>query len=131
MSETRCPCGRGVPYATCCEPLLAGESAAATAERLMRSRYTAFAVGDAEYLRRSWHPATRPASLELDEGTEWKRLLVERCEAGGPFDGEGTVTFTAIARVDGSRFVQRERSRFARSGGQWVYVDGTSLDPEM
>ncbi|MBK0418955.1 zinc chelation protein SecC [Leucobacter sp. CSA1] len=97
----------------------------------MRSRYSAFAVGDAAYLLRTWHPSTRPASLELDDGLEWKRLLVEACEAGGPFDATGRVTFTAIAREGGSRLVQRERSRFAREGGAWFYVDGTTLDPEL
>lgn len=130
MTEMQCPCGRGVWLAACCGPILSGESEASTAERLMRSRYTAFAIGDAEYLLRSWHPSTRPESVEIDARTAWQRLLIESTAAGGPFDDQGLVTFTAIARVDGSRFVQRERSRFARVDGRWVYVDGDPLDPE-
>ena len=112
-------------YSDCCEPLHRGDIDAPTAERLMRSRYSAFALGLSEYLLDTWHAETRPESLELDPGIEWKRLFVERTEAGGPFDRDGTVTFTAIARTTEGRYEQRERSRFARSStGHWVYVDG-------
>lgn len=97
----------------------------------MRSRYSAFAVGDAEYLLRSWHSSTAPEALELDTDLVWKRLFVERREGGGPFDDSGYVTFTAIARSAEGRHVQRERSRFVREGGLWVYVDGEPLDPGM
>lgn len=136
-----CPCGRGEAYGACCGPLHSGE-AAPTAERLMRSRYSAFALGLSEYLLESWDPRTRPDSLELDDDLVWRRLLVESTEAGGPFDREGRVTFTAIARGASGRLVQRERSRFVRSplpggsegseGGddRWRYVDGEALDPE-
>ncbi|UOQ60618.1 zinc chelation protein SecC [Leucobacter rhizosphaerae] len=121
-----CPCGRGVAFGACCDPLHRGEPAP-TAERLMRSRYAAFVVGDAPYLLRSWDPATRPATMELDPTLTWKRLIVERAVAGGPFDERGEVTFTAVARSAEGRLEQRERSRFARSAGSWVYVDGDPL----
>lgn len=92
----------------------------------MRSRYSAFALGDAPYLLGTWDPATRPRTLELDADVEWKRLFIEGTEAGGPFDTVGVVTFTAIARGPEGRIELRERSRFRRSGagGSWVYVDG-------
>ena len=61
--ERFCPCGSGTSYGACCGPLHAGREAA-TAEALMRSRYSAFVLLDADYLLRSWHPATRPARLE-------------------------------------------------------------------
>ncbi|PRI10860.1 YchJ family protein [Leucobacter massiliensis] len=125
-AELPCPCGRGEAYGACCGPLHAG-APAPTAERLMRSRYSAFALGLAEYLLRSWDAATRPPSLELDASIVWRRLLVERTEEGGPFDREGFVTFAAIGRGPEGRFEQRERSRFARdAAGRWVYVDGES-----
>lgn len=96
----------------------------------MRSRYSAFAVGDAAYLLATWDPTTRPESLELDDATEWRRLFIEGSVAGGPFDDAGSVTFTAIARGPGGRVELRERSRFRRSGPErrWVYVDGETLD---
>lgn len=126
IGGSACPCGRGEDYANCCGPLHAGE-AAPTAERLMRSRYSAFALGLADYLLASWHPSSRPASLELDDTVEWRRLIVESTEAGGPFDDAGSVVFTAIGRTPEGRFEQRERSRFVRDGGRWAYVDGVGL----
>lgn len=95
----------------------------------MRSRYSAFALGLSDYLLQSWHMSTRPAAsgFELDDTVQWKRLLVEQVEAGGPFDSEGFVTFAAIARTPDRRFEQRERSRFLREAGHWRYVDGVEL----
>lgn len=95
----------------------------------MRSRYSAFALGLSDYLLQSWHMSTRPAAsgFELDDTVQWKRLLVEQVEAGGPFDSEGFVIFAAIARTPDGRFEQRERSRFLREAGHWRYVDGVEL----
>ncbi|WP_255808681.1 YchJ family protein [Leucobacter aridicollis] len=118
-----CPCGFGDPYLKCCGPIHGG-SPAPTAAQLMRSRYSAFAIGDEAYLLRTWHPGTRPRELELDGTTRWLRLIVEEAELGGPFDDTGYVTFSAIGRTPEGRFEQRERSRFAREHGNWFYVDG-------
>lgn len=117
-----CPCGRGVRYGDCCGVLHAGE-AAPTAERLMRSRYSAFALGLDAYLLRSWHPSTRPSDFETDPEIRWQRLIIESTEAGGPFDDSGRVTFTAIARGPEGRIEQFERSRFVREHGHWLYLD--------
>ena len=89
----------------------------------MRSRYAAFAVGDADYLLRTWHPRTRPDTLELDEDVRWLRLDIERTIRGGPLDNAGIVEFTAYARQDGQRTRQHEVSRFERVSGAWLYVD--------
>lgn len=91
----------------------------------MRSRYSAFALGLAPYLLESWHVSSRPAALELDPDLRWIRLVIERAEAGGPFDSEGSVVFTAIARSPQGRLEQRERSRFVREAGRWYYLNGT------
>ncbi|OAN40193.1 hypothetical protein A4X16_13325 [Microbacterium sp. H83] len=122
-ASARCPCGSGGTFGTCCAPLLAG-APAPSAERLMRSRYTAFALRDAAYLLDSWHPSTRPASLELDGDLEWRRLLIVDRVAGGPFDREGVVEFEAFWRQGGERGSLRERSRFVRDDRRWQYVDG-------
>ena len=92
----------------------------------MRSRYSAFVVGDAAYLLASWHKSTRPAELELDDDVCWLRLLIEDTSGGTPFDKEGEVTFTAIARTSEGRFEQRERSRFVKDPA-WQYLDGVEL----
>lgn len=90
----------------------------------MRSRYTAFVVRDAAYLRSTWHASTRPARLDLDDGVRWRGLQVLATQAGGPFDDAGVVEFAA-RYVDGDvRGVLHETSRFVRQGGRWFYVDG-------
>lgn len=125
MSPQRCPCGTGLVYDECCGPVHAGR-AAATAEALMRSRYSAFVVGDTAHLLASWHPRTRPASLELDEGTRWTGLEILAVEGGGMLAAEGTVEFRASYRRDDERGAQQERSRFTRVEGRWVYLDGVT-----
>ncbi len=123
-----CPCGSGESYTTCCGPLHRGRATglvtARTAEQLMRSRYSAFAVGDVAYLLLTWHPETRPATLELDPGVEWWRLEVLGTTAGGEHDVEGTVAFVAHHRDRESGRVgrQRENSAFRREAGEWFYV---------
>ncbi|MEU7767997.1 YchJ family metal-binding protein [Nocardia sp. NPDC049190] len=121
----RCPCGRGEAFDDCCGPVLRGERSAATAEALMRSRYTAFASGDVDYLLRSWHPRTRPPEMLLDPAQRWLFLEIRAAEQGGLFDDSGTVEFVAHYRDDNGRGMLHEVSRFARSDGAWVYLDGT------
>jgi SEC-C motif domain protein len=118
-----CPCLSGESYQTCCGVYHRGEAAAPTAVRLMRSRYSAFAVGDAGYLLATWHPQTRPQALELDSAQHWYRLDILRSERGGILDTEGTVEFRAWYRFEGSTGDQREVSRFRREGGRWFYLD--------
>jgi SEC-C motif domain protein len=114
---SRCPCTSGLPYTECCGKFHTGATAP-TALALMRSRYSAFVVGDLSYLLETWHPSTRPRTLELDADIRWYRLDIIATERGGPFDRDGTVEFEAHYR-GGS---QRERSRFVRESGRWLYV---------
>ncbi|NUR29293.1 MAG: hypothetical protein HOV83_26200, partial [Catenulispora sp.] len=115
-------------YAACCGRLHQGTAAAATAEQLMRSRYSAFAVGDAAYLLKSWHPDTRPADLDLDPRVRWLGLEVTATDGGGAFHTDGTVTFRARYREAGREHVLAEHSRFVRDAGQWLYVDGDAAE---
>nr|WP_275425753.1 YchJ family metal-binding protein [Nocardioides solisilvae] len=96
-----------------------GAARAVTAEELMRSRYSAFVVGEADYLFTTWHPRTRPDDVVLDPSTRWTGLEVVDVVDGGPEDEEGVVEF--VARYAGGE--QRERSRFARRAGRWLYLD--------
>ena len=120
----RCPCGSGEQYGGCCGPRLDDSNPAPTAEALMRSRYTAFAVGDRDHLLRSWHQRTRPRRLSLDPDQQWVSLQIFGTEAGGLFDDTGTVEFRAAYRRHGKPGVLSECSRFARVNGKWFYVDG-------
>jgi SEC-C motif-containing protein len=89
----------------------------------MRSRYSAFAVGDEAYLLRTWHPTTRPRRLRLDPDRVWTALEILGRTRGGLFDSEGTVEFRAHYR-DGRRGAAgQELSRFVRVDGHWLYVE--------
>jgi SEC-C motif-containing protein len=93
----------------------------------MRSRFSAFALRLPEYLLESWHPDTRPSSLELDDGTEWRRLQIVDTVAGGPENATGVVEFRASYRSADGSGVLHERSRFSRADGRWRYIDGDVL----
>ncbi|MFD5480330.1 YchJ family protein [Streptomyces hawaiiensis] len=120
MTRRSCPCGLPQAYEACCGRFHSGAAAAPTAEALMRSRYCAFVKGDAGYLLRTWHPRTRPGTLELDPGMRWTGLEILGTGEGSAFHSSGTVEFRASYR-GGSL---HERSRFERVDGAWVYVDG-------
>ncbi|BBZ66746.1 UPF0225 protein [Mycolicibacterium insubricum] len=127
-----CPCGAGL-YRNCCEPLHTGEHRAETAEALMRSRYSAYAAGDADYLWRTWHPRTRPPAPEADPDVDWVRLEILDVVAGAAGDSDGEVEFRAYYRstdpdLPGTR-VLHERSRFTVRAGRWFYLDD-GMDPD-
>ncbi|OBA88569.1 zinc chelation protein SecC [Mycobacteriaceae bacterium 1482268.1] len=124
MSATdECPCGSGEQFGRCCLPLHAGERQAATAEELMRSRYSAYAVGDLDYVWRTWHPRTRPETLNPSDDV-WTGLEILDAVAGQPDDDMGVVEFRAHYRRNRRTGVVHERSRFAVRARRWLYVDG-------
>ncbi len=113
-------------YDACCGPLHSGTTQALTAEQLMRSRYSAFALGDTDYLLRTWHDSTRPDEIVLDPSVSWYRLDVLATHAGSPFDTTGTVEFEAFRKGPGGGGSQHEVSAFVREDGAWFYLDGHS-----
>lgn len=90
----------------------------------MRSRYSAFAVGDVAYLLRTWHPSTRPEELALDSDLRWFRLDILATSRGGMLESDGTVEFRAHFKAPDGAGSQHETSRFVRDSGAWVYLDG-------
>lgn len=124
---TRCPCRKKsepIAYETCCGRFHRGQ-VPETAEALMRSRYTAYATHNARYLLETWHPTTRPAAIDVDDGLEWYMLkIVGHTEIGTT----ATVTFSARSRLKGSTHDLRETSRFVRENGRWYYVEGMFAD---
>lgn len=91
----------------------------------MRSRYSAFAMRDAAYLIATWHPTTRPASLDLDTSEEWVQLRVLATRTVGD---NATVEFIARSRNGGRTSSLHEISRFVREEGRWFYLDGKRGD---
>ncbi len=126
MHNTSCPCGSGEPYADCCGRFHTGPSQlqAPDAERLMRSRYSAFVLGLTEYLRETWHPDHRPAQIDPNPpGLQWLGLQVRRHEQQDA--DHATVEFVARNKLAGRAYRHHELSRFQRLDGRWVYLDGT------
>ncbi len=102
-----------------------------TAEALMRSRFAAFRDGDAAWLLATWHPSTRPRTLDLADAPDWRGLqIVDRVD-GGPGDDHGIVEFRATYRDGAGVGVLHERSRFVRVDGRWVYLDGEELGRDL
>jgi SEC-C motif-containing protein len=120
-----CPCGSGVAYERCCARYHAGpeQLRAPSPEALMRSLYSAYALGLADYLLATWHPSTRPARLEAaDPALKWLGLEVR---ARGSTDADhGTIEFVARSKRAGRAHRLHETSRFVREDGRWFYVDG-------
>ena len=95
----------------------------------MRSRYTAFVTGDARYLRETWHPGTRPESLELTPALRWTGLEILEIVSGGDWDSRGVVEFRAHWREGSDSGVLAERSRFVRQSERWWYLYGQVRPP--
>ncbi len=118
-----CPCGGG-NYAACCGRFHGG-ALPDTAEQLMRSRYSAYALGLMDYVYRTWHPRTRPALSELhhDASIRWLGLEIRRHAV--TTDNEASVEFVARSKSGGRAQRLHEASRFVREAGQWLYLDGS------
>ncbi|MCW8831618.1 MAG: YchJ family metal-binding protein [Gammaproteobacteria bacterium] len=124
MNEKQCPCGSGESFAHCCEKLLNGSATAETAEQLMRSRYSAYAEENENYLKNTWHAETRPETIEFVPTIKWTRLRIKNTDKGGVNDEQGTIEFIATYKTNGRAFQLHEVSRFVRINGCWVYFNG-------
>jgi SEC-C motif domain protein len=123
-----CPCGSGRDYAVCCGRFISGSLLPSTAGELMRSRYTAYTRRDEHYLLSTWHPDTRPTSLDLHQSPQpaWIGLKVVRHEQ--PDDTHAIVEFVARYKINGRAHKLHETSRFLKLDGRWLYLD--ALDTE-
>ena len=127
-----CPCCSSKNYGDCCNLFLGSSTSAPTAEQLMRSRYTAFALEKALYLVETHHPQARePDELKAlkksFKGMVWMGLEIVATQAGAETDSEGEVEFIAHFKSFGKVGRLHERSRFRQENGQWFYVDGVIL----
>jgi len=125
----RCPCGQKLDFSACCGPYLSGAASPPTAAALMRSRYTAYLDGAVDYLIATTAPEAR-AHIDREDLRAYCSTLrgvslkIIETTLGGPRDDTGHVTFEATLKSGNKKFTQRERSRFIREQGRWVYVDG-------
>ncbi len=124
-----CPCTSGKTYGECCEPFITKKSFPTTAEGLMRSRYSAYAVGNVDYVMETDDPANggefdRTSADEWSSKSEWTGLEVIEVIDGGPNDTTGIVEFSAKFKIGGKDLSHRERSNFRKVDGKWVYIEG-------
>jgi SEC-C motif domain protein len=125
MMINACPCGLKRDYTHCCGPLITGIEHADTPEQLMRSRYTAYTLGDEKYIQSTWHPKTRPIALEHSTPNLDRWVCLEVIESQIFLERmEGFVRFKATSISANQLFILTENSRFIRQSGRWLYVDG-------
>lgn len=118
-----CPCGTELVYDNCCGPVHQhGAGLGTRAVELMRARYSAYVERNENFLLSSWHPDTRPSTVDFDPTVAWAGLTILGEEAGGALDKEGIVEFAARYTAGEAPRVLRERSSFRRDGGRWYYV---------
>lgn len=130
-----CPCGSGLEYSACCEPYISGDNLPETAEQLMRSRYSAYATVNVDYLHHSLHPDHQSdhdvnAARKWAADSDWIGLEIVSTAAGGKDDETGIVEFKASYRENGKVRQLHEISRFEKVEGRWSYVDGEMPKPQ-
>jgi len=131
-----CPCNSNKKYGDCCEPIIQ-QKAAATAQKLMRSRYTAYKTGQANYLYETTHPSVRKSySLKQIEQwskeNNWTKLEIVSVEHGSIRDTRGIVEFKAYyTDYNGNEQVHHEKSTFLKEGNTWFYVEGVINPKEV
>ena len=135
-SKSSCYCGSSLSYADCCQPFHRGARKAETAEKLMRSRYSAYVAGQIDYVDQTNDPAEREsfdreAAEAWSKKSEWLGLEIIATRAGQPGDQEGEVEFNARFKTDGKEQVHHEVSLFRFDPRQgWYYTDGKEIrDP--
>jgi len=118
-----CRCGSGKAFADCCGPILSGKRLAATAEELMRARFTAHAIRDFAFVHRTYRPTARQPYVPAPEGptTEWTRLVIHSNALGRTPD-IATVEFTAYSKEPEGEGVHEEKAEFIREAGEWIYT---------
>jgi SEC-C motif domain protein len=118
-----CPCGSGRALADCCGPILEGSRPAATAEELMRARFTAHVVHDFAFLHRTYRPTAHQPFVPVVEkqAVQWTRLVVHSHALASTPD-LAYVEFSAYGTQDGAEHILQEKAEFSRRDGSWIYT---------
>jgi SEC-C motif-containing protein len=129
---TACPCGTGRAYDDCCGPQISGKILPATAEALMRSRYSAYSLGEIDYVGNTHDPETRSEfdaeeARAWSEKAEWHGLKILSTEAGGDGDQTGTVEFVARYSIDDQSVEHHEVAEFRWHDARWFFRDGAEV----
>ena len=130
-----CPCGSQEAYSACCQPVIAGARQAATAEELMRARYSAYVKVEMDFLFESLHPDRRDeddrdGSRDWAENSEWHGLEILETQEGGADDETGMVDFVVSYTYEEKRKDYHEEARFDKVDGCWYFTEGKRAVPK-
>jgi len=132
--ERSCPCGSSKEFSNCCEPLIKGKKKAATAEELMRARYTAFALKEIDFIMDtvasgSKQSMPRDGVEKWAQRNNWTKLEIINVIKGSAKDDDGYVEFKAHSTVDNVSQFHHENAHFIREKGKWFFEDGEQILP--
>ena len=125
----RCYCDSGLNFNKCCEPFLSGTTFPSTAEALMRSRFSAYATGNVDYVLATHTPKGRD-ELDPDATRSWAEkadftdLTIIETHAGTPRDETGIVEFAASYTMNNKDYEHHEIARFEKIDDRWYFVEG-------
>jgi len=131
MDKKLCPCGSGLNYSGCCEPIIKGKAKAPTAEALMRARYSAYVKHEIAFIGSSCIRKEGENDIDMEETrkwseeSEWLGLKIHGTTKGASSDSEGVVDFSAFYARNGLRDEHRESAAFKKVDGAWMYSDGS------
>ena len=129
VATAKCPCGSSLSFEKCCNPYLSGQAVPETAEQLMRSRYTAYTVGNIDYIRttlapESQHDFDAANTKKWAKQSKWLGLKIHTA-SGGVSDKKGTVEFTATYKEKTETLEHHEVSKFRKDEtGRWLFLSG-------
>ena len=130
-----CPCGSGIAYSVCCEPLITGALTPETAEQLMRARYSAYVGVQMDFIFETTHPGHRKGydhagTKKWAENSEWLGLEIVDTIRGGVEDVSGQVEFIARFSEKGEKFEHHENAHFMRESSRWFFTEGNMVRPK-
>lgn len=128
----KCPCGSGITYSECCEPVISGVRPAETAEELMKARYSAYVAVNTDFIFESTHTDHRTGydhkgTKEWAENAEWQGLEIIATKKGNSTDTTGEVEFIARFRENGEPREHHENAHFIREGANWFFTEGSTV----
>jgi SEC-C motif-containing protein len=131
-SQTSCPCGSELALAQCCQPVIQGKQKPATAEQLLRARYTAFTQGAVDYIlsthhSRTRHEVKREEIEDWSKNSRWLGLKIVQSEAGKESDTQGTIVFCASYHAEDKDNEHWEQSYFEKEDGEWRFLDAKGI----
>ncbi len=127
-----CPCGSGINFSECCEPVIKGIQIAESPEKLMRARYSAYVGVQTDFIYESTHADHRSGydhkgTKEWAENADWQGLEIIGTNKGGKDDTSGEVEFVARFLENGEPREHRENAQFVKEGERWFFTEGNMV----